>query len=146
MSKAARAIIIEDGRMLVMHRNKYGSQYYTLVGGRVHDDETTEVGLVREIQEETGLKVTKQQLIFFEKHPAPYNEQYIYLCEVAPHGEVALEADSEEAMMNRMDMNNHTPVWVPLPRFASLPFRTPQLQAAIVEALKRGWPTEPKQI
>ena len=142
MSKATRAIIIEGGKLLVMHRNKYGSQYYTLVGGRVKDNETLEQGLVREVKEETGLDVITARLVFFEDHPEPYSQQYTYLCQVSPHDVVAVQASSEEGFMNRLDMNIHTPQWVESVKFGSLAFRTPQLQTAIVEALKKGFPAE----
>lgn len=142
MSKAARAIIIEDGKMLVMHRNKYGSEYFTLVGGRINDHETPEQGLVREVREETGMQVTAASLVYFEEHPAPYNQQYIYLCEVAPHAPVAIQEDSEEGVMNRYDLNTHRPQWVTLESFAHLPFRTPQLHEAIMKGLKKGFPKE----
>jgi len=143
MGKAARAIVIEGNKILVMHRNKYGSEYFTLVGGRVNDNETTEQALVREIKEETGLDITKARLVFFEQHPAPYNEQYIFLCEVAPHESVAIQETSEEGFMNRIDINVHKPLWSELSAFSKLPFRTPQLQNAIAEAFKKGFPQEP---
>jgi len=143
MGKAARAIIIEDGKILVMHRNKQGSQYFTLVGGRVNDGETTEQALVREINEETGLSIISHQLVYTELHPEPYNEQYIYLCEVSPHADVAIQDTSEEALMNRISVNVHTPMWASLKSFSNLPFRTPQLQAAIVAALKKSFPEVP---
>ena len=146
MGKAARAIIIENDNLLVMFRDKQGSKYYTLVGGRVNDGETTEQALVREVHEETGLDVTSYRLVFTEKHPEPYNEQFIYFCEVAPHGEVAVGATSEEGMMNRVDINIHKPMWANEHSFAGLPFRTPQLQAAILEALKKGFPKEPVEL
>lgn len=146
MRKAARAIIIENGKLLVMHRNKYGSQYFTLVGGRINDGETPEQGLVREILEETGLQVTAASLVFYEEHHAPYNDQYIYLCEVAPHADVAIQDTSEEAIMNNYQMNMHQPGWVTLKAFEQLPFRTPQLQEAIVKALKKGFPKQPVKL
>ena len=142
MGKAARAIIVEDGKILVMHRNKYGDQYFTLVGGRIGDDETVERGLVREVKEETGLEVVKSRLVFFEEHPEPYNQQYIFLCEIAPHGDVAIQETSEEGALNRMDMNIHQPMWSQLGSFAGLSFRTPHLQSAIIQALKKGFPKE----
>ena len=142
MGKAARAIIIENGNILVMHRNKHGSEYFTLVGGRVSEAETTEQGLVREVMEETGLRVTSHRLVYVEEHPEPYNEQYIYLCEVAPHSDIAIQETSEEGFMNRININTHTPLWASLKSFQGLAFRTPQLQAAIVEALKKGFPKE----
>lgn len=143
MGIAARAIIIEDGKLLTMRRNKYGSEYYTLVGGRVNEHETPELALVREVREETGLAVTSARLVYIEEHPAPYNSQYIYLCEVAPHGPVGLELTSEEADMNNYGMNIHQPLWVPIKSFEHLPFRTPPLHAAITKALKKRRPNFP---
>lgn len=145
MRKAARAIIIENGKMLVMHRNKHGSQYFTLVGGRAEEGELPLETLAREVKEEAGLEVTSARLVYYEDHPAPYNEQFIFLCEVAPHdgtGEVGVQDWSEEGQMNRLGANMHTLMWVDLSAFAKLPFRTPQLQHAIVEALKKGFPSE----
>jgi ADP-ribose pyrophosphatase YjhB (NUDIX family) len=146
MGKAARAIIIEGDKMLLMHRNKEGSQYFTLVGGRANDDETMEQALVREVKEETGLTVTRARLVFIEEHPAPYNEQYTFLCEVAPHESVDIQDDSEEGQMNRVGINMHTPVWSSLNAFKHIPLRTPQLHHAIELALKNGFPAEPIKI
>ncbi len=126
--------------MLVMHRNKYGSEYFTLVGGRLGDDETTEQALVREVKEETGLDVTACRLVFVEEHAAPYNEQYIFLCNVAPHEAVAIQSGSEEGVMNRFQVNTHELFWVPIKAFADLPFRTPALHNAIIHALQKGFP------
>ena len=146
MGKAARAIIIEDDKLLLMQRNKEGSQYFTLVGGRVNDGETVEQALVREVREETQLEVTKARLVFTEEHPAPYNDQYTFLCEVAPHDSVAIQTTSEEGSMNRVGINVHTPVWTSLSAFPRIQFRTPQLQSAIVEALKKGFPDQPMKL
>lgn len=142
MRKAVRAIIIENGKILVMHRNKYGSQYYTLVGGRINDGETPEHALVREVKEETGMTVTGATLLYVEDHPEPYNEQSIYYCTVAPHDDVAIQSDSEEGYMNRFDMNTHMPLWVTPKSFEGLQFRTPQLHKALVQAFKKGFPKE----
>lgn len=132
--------------MLVMHRNKHGTQYYTLVGGRLNEHETPEQAVIREVREETGLEVTNAQLVFTEKHPEPYNDQFIFLCDIGPHEEVAIQSASEEALMNRMGANTHTPIWVALKHFERLPFSTMQLQKAITEALKKGFPKEPKAL
>ena len=143
MAKAARAIILEGDKILVMHRNKQGSEYFTLVGGRIAEGETIEQGLIREVKEETGLDVTDAQLVFIEKHQPPYNEQYIYLCTVGPHESVAIQDSSEEGFMNRISINVHKPVWAEANSFMNLSFRTPQLQTAIAQALKKGFPKQP---
>ncbi len=146
MNKAARAIIIENDKILVMYRNKYGAEYFTLVGGRVNNNETIEQALAREVQEETGLDVTEARLVFIEEHPKPYNEQYTFLCEVATHESVAIQDSSEEGMMNRLDMNIHKPLWAQISNFSSLQFRTPQLHKAILDGLKNGFPKEPVKL
>ena len=146
MGKAVRAIIVENGKALVMHRNKYGSKYFTLVGGRVNEGENLEQALVREIREETGISVTSARLVFTEAHTHPYNEQYIYLCEVAPHTSSIVQEASEEGQMNKYGMNVHQPTWVEVRSFGDLPFRTPLLQQAMVEGFKKGFPKQTKKL
>lgn len=144
MADAARAILIENDMMLVMERIKNNQRYFTLVGGRKNDNETIEQCLVREIREETGLEITDYSQVYYEPHTEPYNNQYIFICTVAPHADIKLGEYSEEAQLNQnpYQENKHTPMWVPVKSFATLPFRTPQLQEYIVKALKKGFPRE----
>jgi len=146
MRQAARAIIIENNKILLMQRNKNGNEYYTLVGGGVKQGETQEEAVKREVKEETGLDVTSTQLAFIEELPEPYHEQYTFICTVAPHGEVELHPDSEEATMNKFGLNIHTPVWIDLNVFEKIPFRSIHLQEKIGEAIKQGFPKEPIKI
>lgn len=125
-----------------MHRNKHGSQYFTLVGGRAAEGETPERTLKREVKEETGLDVTSMRFVFYEGHPEPYNEQFIYLCEVANPEAMAMQQWSEEGIMNRFGANTHMPMWVDIEAFPRIAFRTPQLQEAIVKGLKKGFPEQ----
>jgi len=143
MGKAARAIIIEDDKLLVMKRIKQGIEYYTLVGGKLNGGETPEQAVVREVKEETGLDITSARLVFTETHREPYNDQSIFLCEVAPHGAVAVQEHSEEGLMNRIDINVHSPEWVRASFFPRLAFNTMKLQTAISDSLKNGFPKEP---
>ncbi len=142
MADAARAIIIENGKILVMERQKNNQRYFTLVGGRKNPDEIIEQCLKREINEETGLVISTFSQVFYEPHPEPYNNQYIFLCTVEPHTEIQLGEYSEEALLNRnpYEQNVHKPMWVPVSSFKSLPFRTPQIHEQIVKALKKGFP------
>jgi ADP-ribose pyrophosphatase YjhB (NUDIX family) len=146
MGKAVRAIIRDGNKLLVMHRDKHGSQYYTLVGGRVSEGESLEQALVREVKEETGLDVTAARLVFTEDYEEPYNSQYIFLCEVALHDSVGIAETSEEGFMNKIGMNIHTPRWVESNTLAKLQFRTPVLHKALIDALKNGFPSQPVKL
>jgi signal transduction histidine kinase len=52
------AIIIHDGKLLLMHNEE--EPYYYTVGGRVHFNETTEETVVREVREEIGIDLEQR--------------------------------------------------------------------------------------
>lgn len=124
MGKAARAIVIENNQILAMYRKKQPAEYYTLVGGQLMEVETPEQALTREVKEETSLQITNARLVFTEQHPEPHNDQFIFLCEAAPHGPLEVQVSSEEGLMNRIDINIHKPMRVDLKHLANLPFST----------------------
>lgn len=146
MGKAARAIIFEDNKILVMYRNNQGNEYFTLVGGKLDDNEDAHQALVREVKEETGLDVVASRHVFTESHPDPYNDQFIYLCQVAPHGAIEIQDSSEEATMNKLGLSIHRPMWVDLNSFPAIAFRTPQLQQAIIKCVNNGFPDAPQDL
>lgn len=145
MRKAARAIIILDNNLLVMHRNKFGHEYYTLVGGGVDVGETPEDTLVREVTEETSLRLTQFRHVFIEHADEVFGDQYIYLCEF-PGGTVALPDDSDEAQINQLGKNLYTPMWLPLDKLPTVEFLSERLKQAILDGIKNGWPETPREL
>ena len=143
--KAVRAIVIKDNKLLVMHRNKFGHEYYTLVGGGVKAGETPEHALVREVREETGLQATHARHVFTEEAGDPYGLQLVFLC-VCDDGEVALSPHSEEAHINAMGRNLHTPMWLPLSELPQVVFRSTKLKEAILHAVKNGFPDQAQTV
>jgi 8-oxo-dGTP pyrophosphatase MutT (NUDIX family) len=145
MRKAVRAIIIRGDQLLVMHRNKFGHEYYTLLGGGIDPGETAEQSLVREVMEESSLQVTALRPVFIEEAGDPFGTQYIYLCEA--HGEgVALHPSSEEARIHVMGQNLFAPQWVSARELAGLEFRSSKLKQAILHGIQHGFPAEPAVI
>lgn len=53
----AAVVILDRGRVLLMHRRKEGDDYYVVPGGGVEPGETPEEAAIREAKEETGLTV-----------------------------------------------------------------------------------------
>lgn len=78
----AVAIILHDNQLLVMFRRKNGREYYTLPGGGIEQDETSEQAVIREIKEETTLDVTIDRQIY-EHHYDDGTKQYFFLCRYA---------------------------------------------------------------
>ncbi len=60
------AVIINDGKILMVKNNR--EPYYYSVGGRVHFDETAQDAVVREVFEETGLKLEIDRPLFFHEN------------------------------------------------------------------------------
>jgi len=58
------AILIEDGKILLLEQRVSGRRNWSLPGGAVEVGETIEECLVREVQEETGLIVSMDRLLY----------------------------------------------------------------------------------
>src|SRR5262245_2417171 len=144
MRQAVRALIMQGDKTLLMHRNKFGQQYYTLVGGALQPGETHEQALARNVLEETGFHVSNPRLVFTQDVGDPYGMQYIYWCETTG-GEPAIANGSDEAKINELGQNIHTPMWFPLADLGSVTFRTPELQQAVLLCVEHGFPTSPVQ-
>lgn len=144
MKQAVRAIITHDDKILLMLRKKNGEEYYTLVGGLVAEGEDQEKALAREVFEETGLKVTKAQLVYIQNLQDPYSSQFIYTCDVGPNPDLAaIQPGSEEDILNKSGDNMHYLQWMDIARFKELEFRTSALQSAVAKGLADGFPNQP---
>ena len=53
----SRAVILDNKKILLIHRFNKGREYYVIPGGHIEKGESQEQALIREIKEETGLDV-----------------------------------------------------------------------------------------
>jgi ADP-ribose pyrophosphatase YjhB (NUDIX family) len=144
MRRAVRAIIIRDGKLLVMQRDKFGHPpYYTLPGGGIDAGETAEQALKRELQEECSFTLTAGQQVFTEEAHDPYGTQYIYVCEAIGE-EPRLHPGSDEAHIHQMGQNLYTPQWLPLGELSTVEFLSVPLRQGIMYGIRHGFPTEVK--
>lgn len=57
-------VVIEDDRILVLDQDTGSGRAWSLPGGKVEDGETLAEALVREMREETGLRVEPGRLLY----------------------------------------------------------------------------------
>ncbi len=86
---SARGIIIKEGKLAMIHSVKY--DYYKFPGGGIENGEDKESGLIREVQEESGLIVIPQTIREFgmvhriqkgDYEDVFIQDNYYYLCDV----------------------------------------------------------------
>lgn len=58
------AIIIKDGKILLVKRVKNGEEHFVFPGGSLEEDESPEEAITREIKEELGIDIKPDKLIF----------------------------------------------------------------------------------
>ena len=143
MRQAARAIVVKDGQILLMRRSKFGQEYDTLPGGNVSIGASPEESLIKELSEETSIVVSGPRLVFVEHAGDPYGDQLIYKCDYES-GEPAVQPTSDEAKLNEMGQNIHTPLWVSLDTLEAeeLPFRSERLRQHILDAETNGYSSD----
>jgi ADP-ribose pyrophosphatase len=88
--------VLDDGKIVLIRQYRYAARQYLweLVAGRIDPGENVNQGAVRELIEETGLRVKKMRL-FLEFWPSPgflEEKMYVLLAEGVTQG----KADPEE--------------------------------------------------
>jgi len=104
----ASAIIIKNNKILLIHRKKEGREYWVFPGGGIEEGETGEETVLREVEEETGLKGENAKRAFMDFNISA--EHPFYFVEVED-GKIKL--GGPEAERNSED-NWYQPQWVSL--------------------------------
>ena len=113
----ATAIIIEDNKILLIHR-KNDKDYYVFPGGGVEDGESTEQAVLRELMEETSISAEVIKLLEHQTYKDG-TENHSYLCRYIS-GTPKLADDSPEKMEMAMGKEYYEPVWINLNRVKEL--------------------------
>lgn len=142
MKTGARAVIIKDGKLLLMKRFKLDREYYTLPGGDVEKGETPDQTVIREIKEETSIECGNPKLVFVEDAGSVFGVQHVFTCDYKA-GEPLLPPESEEAFWSTPGKNTYEPMWFPMDKLNDIPFVSPLLKQALLMAFSSGFPTEP---
>ena len=114
----ARAVVVHNKQILIIHRFKDGTEYYVLPGGHIEDGETPEITVLRELKEETSIdsRIVKKLEVIVDSEQ---NTHHIYLCEYIS-GIPKLEEGSSE-IEDTTHKNIYIPKWVDLDKLSLLP-------------------------
>lgn len=77
-NKRVSAIIIESGKILLIHRIKPSKEYFVLPGGSVKENEDNVSALIREVSEETKLEIEAGKLLWQVDDNFDERTQFIY--------------------------------------------------------------------
>jgi len=117
--RACGALIHNDTILMVQHREQTRS-YWTLPGGGLEAGETPAEAAVREVWEETSLRVQSVRLLWEGNygHGGKTSPEYCYLVELEVDGDgpaaAALGLDPEEAHLASDQRLLQGVAWVPL--------------------------------
>jgi 8-oxo-dGTP diphosphatase len=102
----ATAIIIRGGKLLLIHRQKPGRDYYVLPGGGVKLHESYEEACIREVKEETGLDVLA--IRFITRYITLEKVEHYFYTQVTPAEPVLGGAEAERQSAE----DSYTFLWV----------------------------------
>lgn len=98
MRVKARAVMLEEGKLLVSRERRRGVEHLLLPGGRVQDGESIADALVREVTEETGVRVIPIRLLYVAEVVGAYRPHDLNLVWLAEPSDLGLTVD-ENALL-----------------------------------------------
>jgi len=101
-----RAIIVRDGKLVVMERFKDGKHYCVFPGGRLEKNESYEECVTRELMEEFGITVKPVKMLY--KFYIKGNIQAFFWCEWLSGDIHITDGEEYQADRNRGEYNPTT--------------------------------------
>lgn len=136
------ALIINDDKILVIHRINHGQEYYVLPGGGWEENETKEAGVKREVFEETNLVVEVERPVF-SLLVENDGQKLVYLCKYLG-GEPKLGDFNEKKTMESDEQQIYEPLWLPIQDLSEKTLYTLEFRNWFLENFKNSnLPEEP---
>jgi 8-oxo-dGTP pyrophosphatase MutT (NUDIX family) len=141
----AVAILIENERIALIERHRLGRHYFTFPGGGVDEGETPEDAVVREMEEETGLRVAvlrKVAEVWFQG-----NRQDYFLLEKT--GGTFGNGNGEEFHQTPMGVRlfgTYHPTWLAVDALLENEVLPMEMAERVMLAAIEGWPEEVLEI
>ncbi len=132
--------MLQDENILLMERWRPGFHYFSVPGGGVEKHETPEQAAVREVYEETTVRVTTDRLVLIMQDGNI--EHKIFLCNYI-EGEPELTPDSPE-FIDMTEDNKFKPGWVAIKDLPTVPLTYWEpIRQPIIDGLQNGFPDKP---
>ena len=106
---ACRALIVQDGKVLLIHRRQDGEEFWVFPGGHI-ENETPYQAVIREILEETGLEIIEIGPSIEYEHPKWGTHDAFMECKVTP----GLPTLGGPEVSRKSEVVSYSPAWIPL--------------------------------
>lgn len=134
MRTRATSVVLNENKILMIHRFNHGEEYYVLPGGGVEKGENTETAVIRELQEETSIEAKLKEKIL-EFTDTRGDKHILYLCDYIS-GIPQLHKDSVEAN-NKDSQQSYNPEWVPINQIGNLTIYPKEEKEFLLNYLKK---------
>ena len=124
-------ILMEEDRILLVKHSKGGKSYWVLPGGGVEEGESLSEAAIREIVEETNLKIRVKRLVFISEGVPP--DKHRHVIDFFFTGEIL----SGEIKMGEEEILQDVKFF-PLPALDDIPFY-PDIREELNEGFKTGF-------
>ncbi|MEI6627647.1 MAG: NUDIX domain-containing protein [bacterium] len=144
MRNRSAAIIIQNDKILLIHRLKEGREYYVFPGGGIENSETPEQTAVREVKEETSVDIKLEKLLY--RHFYDNGEtQYYYLASYIS-GNPRMNSDTNEARKMKEDPTAlYEPKWYELKDISQMILYPLEIRDWLIDDLKTGFSGTPRE-
>ena len=140
----AGVVLIENGQVALIERHRAGTHYFVFPGGGVDEGESPDQAAIREMEEETGLRVAVLRELAI-LHLGQTSLQHYFLAE---------KIGGEFGNGNGVEMSNlhpddpaegtYLPVWMALEELPLYENIYPaQVAVLVIGAVTEGWPLQP---
>jgi len=138
MSRAA-AIVIHGNEIALIKRHREGRLYYVFPGGQLEDRESPEQAVVREVEEELGLKVEVERLLVRMTHHGKI--QFYFLTRITG-GKFGTGAGPEMKGLYPPERGSYRAVWMPLANILKENVVPREVAETVARSPRQGWPAE----
>ena len=139
----AGVVLIENGKVALIERYRDGTHYFVFPGGGADEGETPEKAAIREMEEETGLRVVVRQEVA-EIHFDLSTQHYFLVERVSGEygtgtGEEFTDADPDDPTEGI-----YIPIWMPIEDLSEHENVYPvDIKELVLKSVSAGWPDEP---